>query len=200
MRRLAAVTAALAGVLSLAACTGEDGGLPGVGPSRIEVDTPALRADKAAAGIEDCEPGSGASDLPVLTLPCLGGGPDVDLSTLQGPLLVNLWNSPCGPCQEEMPVLQEFHERYGDRVPVLGIDVVDTQPEAAISLAELTGATYPQLADPGGELFEQELRIAPAFPQFVVVRADGTAQVASPGGLTSLQEVVDLVEGAGVRL
>ena len=42
--------------------------IPGPGPSKVEVDTPELRALKAEAGIEDCVPGPGGGALPDLTL------------------------------------------------------------------------------------------------------------------------------------
>lgn len=192
MRRLLAVVAAV--VLGLALLTGCDGDAAGTPPSNIDVNTPKLREQKAELGIEPCVPGDGSSDLPSLTLACLGGGPSVDLSTLSGPLVINLWASNCNPCRDEMPALQAFHERYGDRVPILGIDITDTQPEAALGLAEITGATYPQLADPGGELYSQpDLPIRPALPTFLFVRDDGTV-TRQAGGVDSVAEVEAMVE------
>lgn len=192
MRRLVAVVVLLTAVTLLTAC---DGGVPGPGKSDVAVDTPELREQKATAGIEDCEPGTGESGLPDLVLPCLGGGPDVDLSSLEGPLVINLWNTTCQPCLREMPVLQEFHETYGDQVSLIGLDVTDTQPGSAISFAERVGATYPQLADPGGEVFEQDaVRVVPAYPQFLLVDADGRVADPVTGGLDSLAEVVAMVE------
>ncbi len=145
---------ALVAALVLTGCgNGGDVGLPG--PARIDVDTPQLRQMKARAGVEDCDPVRGEhvdGGLPPVTLPCFGGGPDVDLGALRGPLVVNLWASTCGPCRREMPVLQDFHEAYGDRVRVIGIDYQDVQTEAAMDLVQRTGATYPLLADPQSEL------------------------------------------------
>ena len=185
----------VAAVLLLTALTACDGCVPGPGASDVAVDTAELRRQKAAAGIEDCEPGTGASDLPDLTLPCLGGGPDVELSALEGPLVINLWNTACQPCLKEMPVLQEFHETYGDQVTLVGLDVTDTQPGSAISFADRVGATYPQLADPGGEIFEQDsLPVRALYPQFVLVGADGRVADPVTGGLESLDEVVAMVE------
>lgn len=191
MRRVAS---ALAALVLLAGCSGgDDGNAPG--ESDIDVSTPQLQQQKAALGIDDCVPGDGSSELPGVTLPCLGGGPDVDLSTLTGPLLVNIWASNCGPCREEMPALQAFYEAHGDQVAVLGIDAVDTQPEAALGLAELTGATYPQLADPGGEIYDQDdLPIRPGLPQFILVDADGTVVTQLAGGVESIGEVEKMVE------
>jgi thiol-disulfide isomerase/thioredoxin len=67
-------------------------------------------------------------------------------------MVVNLWASTCGPCRHEMPILEDFHEQYGDRVQVIGIDYQDVQTEAAMELVRQTGATYPLLADPQSEL------------------------------------------------
>lgn len=148
----------------------------------VEVDTPALRAAKADAGIEDCPAPSGStgagspgpgSELPPLTLECLGGGPDTVLSDVSGPAVVNLWASWCGPCEEELPLLAELDRTTGDRLTVLGVDYQDPDPSAALDLLARAGATYPQLADPGGSLADQ-LRIR-YMPGTVYVDADGVA-------------------------
>jgi thiol-disulfide isomerase/thioredoxin len=151
MRR---ILIALAAALVLNGCGG-GGQVAMPGPAKIDVDTPELRQMKAQAGVEDCVPSRGepvAGGLPRVTLPCFGGGPDVDLGALRGPLVVNLWASTCGPCRREMPILQDFHEAYADRVQVIGIDYQDVQTEAAMDLVQQTGATYPLLADPQSDL------------------------------------------------
>lgn len=71
---------AIAVLALLAGCSGTAGPsftVPYVGPADVDVDTPALREAKAAAGIEDCPRpagGTGSGDLPAVRLPCLGGG------------------------------------------------------------------------------------------------------------------------------
>ena len=102
--------------------------------------------------------------LPAVTLPCLGGGSDVDLSTLRGPMVVNLWASWCGPCRTEMPILQGFAEEYDGRVAVLGVDYQDVQPEAALELARDSGVTYPLLADPQADAQRRVTVPCPAGP------------------------------------
>jgi len=98
---------------------------------------------------------SGETDtdrLPPLRLSCLTPGPTIDLAALSGrPVLVNLWASWCGPCREEMPVLQAAHERYGEQVQFLGVDSKDIT-EAAAALLDDLGVTYPQVIDAEGEL------------------------------------------------
>jgi len=97
--------------------------------------------------------GEATSDrLPPLQLSCLTPGPTIDLAALSGrPVLVNLWASWCGPCREEMPVLQAAHERYGEQVQFLGVDSKDST-EAGAALLDDLGVTYPQVIDAEGEL------------------------------------------------
>jgi hypothetical protein len=66
-------------VLALAGCSPDS--VPSPGPARIDVDTPQLRELKQEAGVERCVPGTAdpvAGGLPDVTLPCLGGGREVD--------------------------------------------------------------------------------------------------------------------------
>ena len=197
---------ALALAASLTACTSDGGTRIDVRPPDIEVDTPALREVKARIGMEDCEPGTGKpveGGLPELTLPCLGGGPDVELSSLRGPMVINLWQAFCEPCREEMPALEEFHQQYGDEVPVLGIDFNDVHPDGALALAEETGATYPSIADPGGELMaEDAFAVARrGLPAFVFVDADGSVVAQDSGGVESVAEIkAKVAEHLGITL
>lgn len=200
--RLRPALAALAAAVVLAGCSGGESPIV-PDPPRIDVDTQELREAKAEAGIEDCVPGDGEpveGGLPEIVLPCFGGGPDVDLSTLRGPLVVNLWASWCGPCRRELPVLQEFHDEHGEQVPVLGVDFQDPATGLAMELLTERGVTYPSVADTGGELAATALRIT-AMPTTVLVAEDGTVAQVLPLELETVEELEDLVaEHLGVRL
>lgn len=192
----AALVAALLLVSGLlAGCSSDD--VPSPGEAKIDVDTPQLRTIKADAGIEACAPGTGEpvdGGLPDVTLPCLGGGEDVDLASLRGPLVVNLWASWCPPCVEEMPAIADFYEMYGDRVPVVGIDYQDPQTGPALDLAKRSGVTYPLLADPQGDLqAKAPFTARVAVPSFAFVAEDGTVTLAL-GRIESADELVDLVQ------
>ncbi|MCF6378033.1 TlpA family protein disulfide reductase [Nocardioides KLBMP 9356] len=196
--------AALLLAVTLSACS-SDGGIV-VRPPDVEVDTPELRAAKDRIGMLDCEPGTGEpveGGLPDVTLPCLAGGPDIDLGSLRGPMVINLWQARCEPCKREMPALEEFHQQYGDQVAVVGVDFNDVQPAAAMALAEETGVTYPSIADPGGDLMTQDAFAIGrrGLPAFLFVAADGTIAGTSSGGVDSVAEVKDLVsEHLGISL
>ncbi|ABL79885.1 MULTISPECIES: TlpA disulfide reductase family protein [unclassified Nocardioides] len=196
MRRLLPAVLAAA-VLVLGACGSADLPKP-PGQAKVDVDTPELRAIRADAGIEPCRQAAGAAvdgGLPDVTLPCLGGGPDVDLAGLRGPVVVNLWASWCGPCRKELPIYQQFHERYGDRVGVVGIDYNDVQPKAALELARDTGVTYPLLADPGSTLEGTEsFPTIPGLPWVVLVDADGKVVHKQAIEITSVDQLVGLVD------
>jgi thiol-disulfide isomerase/thioredoxin len=198
VRRAAASLLATALLSGLLAGCSDDPSAPDVNAPKVDVDTPALREQKARLGVEDCAEGDGAGPveggLPQVTLACFGGGPDVDVSTLRGPLVVNFWQGACVPCRKEMPALEEFHQRYGDEVPVLGIDYLDAQPGYAMDLVESTGVTYPLLADPDPQLgVEGEVRVV-GLPHFVLLDADGRIAYQAPGGIESVDELVDMVE------
>jgi thiol-disulfide isomerase/thioredoxin len=193
------------GMLVLSACTSSEPDADRPGAARIDVDTPELRQLKQDAGVASCRPGKGEpvdGGLPEVTLPCLGGGPDVDLSTLRGPMVVNLWASWCGPCREEMPVLQSFHEQYADRVAVLGIDYEDPQTLNAMELVRDSGVTYPLLADPQADLSANDpFPVLRGLPFLALVDADGRVVHREFVVLESRQQLVELVgEHLGVEL
>lgn len=191
-RTLGAACAAV--LLLLTGCgSGDVAGAPG--EAKVDVDTPALRELKSHTAVAPCAPGrADGGGLPDLTLPCLGGGPEIDLATLRGPMILNLWASNCGPCRAEMPALQRFYDRYGDRVGVLGIDYEDQQPAAALELARKAGVRYPLLADPGGQVNAADpIPVIRGIPYFVFLDADGTVS-AVPGGVDSVDELVDLAD------
>jgi cytochrome c biogenesis protein CcmG/thiol:disulfide interchange protein DsbE len=64
-----------------------------------------------------------------------------------GPAVVNFFASWCVPCREELPELQRVHERWGDEVRVVGVDVADNRRKA-VALLDRTGARFPAGYDP----------------------------------------------------
>jgi thiol-disulfide isomerase/thioredoxin len=121
--------------------------------------------------------------LPSLHLPCLTSGPTITMSDLGGsPVLLNLWASWCGPCREEMPLLQAAHESYGERVAFLGVNTEDSTDAAASLLGDL-GITYPQVVDVDGDLLAH--LGPPGLPVTVVLDRDGRVAGTHIGQLDS---------------
>jgi thiol-disulfide isomerase/thioredoxin len=181
MRRHLAALAASA--LLLAGCSDVDTGpekptFGGGSSAGADAGTDDVSAAVREAGIRPCTdlpladaPAEGDDALPSLRLACLGGEGSVDLARLRGPAVVNLWASWCKPCREELPLLARLDERAGDRLTVVGIDVQDAAPEAAVELARGAGVTYPQLSDPDVAT-RAPLRVV-GLPQTLFVDAQG---------------------------
>lgn len=105
-----------------------------------------VRADQTAAELGHRAPNIALSDFK---------GNDVSLRQFRGtPVLLNFWGTWCAPCRAEMPALQNFHEQYGDRVAVVGINWDHSISEAR-SFMDRLGITYPNLIDRQGKAFVQ---------------------------------------------
>lgn len=125
-------------------------GAVGSSPSAQEATT--STAGVAQAALSSCPTASAAApsaELPDEPFPCINGG-EVSLAALTGtPLVINVWGSWCPPCREELPWFASLHEAAGDRLRIVGVDVVDTD-DAALSTLIDAGVHYPVVVDPTG--------------------------------------------------
>lgn len=203
-RRKASVAAVAAMVLwSLAGCAGTepvrpDGSAagPATGTTSAAVDQD-LTAMREEYGMAPCPaPGPGGEirlGLPALVVPCLDGSGQVDLATLRGtPMVVNLWATWCGPCREEAPYLAEIADDLAGEVTLIGVDVADPDPVAALRFAGEQGWTYPHVADPDRR-FVAALGVN-GLPQTLLVDADGLIVHRHVGPVTSTEQLRGLVQ------
>jgi cytochrome c biogenesis protein CcmG/thiol:disulfide interchange protein DsbE len=186
---------ALASALLLGGCSSASGGAD---------DTPRASAPSTsvthltACGGQPGQEAAGAERLPALSFDCPGGG-TLDLARAPGvPTVVNLWGSWCGPCREELPVLQQLAEVGGDRVRVVGVISKDGLPQAD-SFAGDAGVTFPSAFDGEGELMT-DLGLN-ALPVTYFLDADGALTYTQVGPVDSLEELRGLVaDHLGVQL
>lgn len=86
---------------------------------------------------------------PAMSLAILGGERRLTDADLRGtPVVLNLWASWCDPCRREAKVFEAAHQKYGDRIRFIGVDVKDTV-EAAQAFIEEFGVTYTNVFDEG---------------------------------------------------
>jgi len=92
----------------------------------------------------------GAPPAPDFTLPLASGGHGtLALRSLRGhPILLNFFQSDCGPCLDEMPVLKRTaHTYHRNGVVVLGISTLGDTADAARRLALADRLPFPTVAD-----------------------------------------------------
>jgi cytochrome c biogenesis protein CcmG/thiol:disulfide interchange protein DsbE len=149
-----------------------------------------LQPFRAAAALDPCPAGL-SLDLPDVTLPCLGGGPDVPLRGVPRgrPSLVNVYGSWCGPCQEEMPLLVDFSKRAGDKVALVGVDTVD-EPRSALQFAKDFGQHWPAVVDDDKVVLRN---YASGPPVTLFVDASGRVRFVKTGPFRSAAELDALV-------
>jgi thiol-disulfide isomerase/thioredoxin len=133
--------------------------------------------------------------LPEVTLVGFDSDEEVDLSTLRGPLVVNLWASWCGPCRRELPVLEAFEQEHGDQVAMLGINHLETIREEAEQLIADSGVTYDLLSDLEGEVSDSPpFPFIKGLPFLALVDADGVVVHMEFVEIKSVAELEELVE------
>lgn len=93
------------------------------------------------------------SSVPDFTAPLLVGEGNMTMRELRGkPVVLNFWASWCLPCRDEARLLEAAHQRYGDRISFLGIDIRDARSDA-LEFVDEYGLTYPSVRDEGMRLY-----------------------------------------------
>ena len=99
-------------------------------------------------------------------------GENLRLSEYRGDVvMINFWATWCGPCRQEMPLLDELYSRY-QRVGfnLLGVNIDDDSARAMKMIEEL-GVSFPVLFDSRKEV--SELYDVEAMPVTVLVDREG---------------------------
>lgn len=124
---------------------------------------------------------SGAPDssAPDFSLPSLDGG-TVALSELRGQVvLINFWASWCGPCRQEMPLLEQIYQRYENFGFTLLAVNVEPDPNSAQAWLEDTPVSFPVLLDKQNQV--SKLYDVIAMPSTVLVDREGKVRYVHNG-------------------
>ena len=107
-------------------------------------------------------------------------GENLRLSEYRGDVvMVNFWATWCGPCRQEMPLLDELYSRY-QRVgfSLLGVNIDDNSAKAMNMVSEL-GVSFPVLFDARKEV--SKLYEVDAMPVTVLIDREGTVRYVHHG-------------------
>lgn len=102
-------------------------------------------------------------------------GENLRLQDFRGEVvMLNFWASWCGPCRQEMPLMDELYEQYKDLgFTILAVNVDEDRAEAHRFLDKVP-VSYPILYDPESNVSEQyEVQ---AMPTTVMIDRDGNAR------------------------
>jgi peroxiredoxin len=103
------------------------------------------------------------------------GGENLRLSEYRGEVvMINFWATWCGPCRQEMPLLDELYSRY-NRVGfhLLGVNIDDDSRRAMQMIDEL-GVSFPVLFDEKKEV--SKLYSVEAMPVTLLLDRSGTVR------------------------
>jgi len=133
----------------------------------------AVLASLSASAVEQ---GKAAPDFTLKSLT----GTNLKLSEMTGNVvLINFWASWCGPCREEMPLLNALHKKYEPLgFSVLGINV-EENVDAARGFMKDFPVDFPVLLDNTNQVSQRYQVIA--MPTTVVVDRDGNIRYLHQG-------------------
>jgi cytochrome c biogenesis protein CcmG/thiol:disulfide interchange protein DsbE len=124
----------------------------------------------------------------------MNGRNQVSLSDLRGKvLLINFWASWCKPCEQEAAELRTAWAHYQDSgdVVFIGVDYVDTEPEARAYL-EKFNIRYPNGPDVGTRV-SQLFRIQ-GVPETYFVDKTGVLRYVQIGPFTSADQIQSIID------
>jgi len=118
-------------------------------------------------------------EAPDFTLRSLSGE-NLRLQEYRGKVvLINFWASWCGPCRQEMPILDRIHKRYEPAgFTVLGINV-EGELDKARKIADRLDVSFPLLFDAGQQVSEDYA--LKSMPYTVLVDRDGQVRFIHQG-------------------
>jgi peroxiredoxin len=102
-------------------------------------------------------------------------GQQVSLAQFKGDVvMINFWASWCGPCRQEMPLLDSIYRKYKDMgFELIGVNV-EPDSKAANAWLKVTPVTYPVLYDPQSQV--SQLYQVQAMPTTVIIDRTGTVR------------------------
>jgi peroxiredoxin len=115
------------------------------------------------------------------------GGENLKLAELRGQVvLVNFWASWCGPCRQEMPLLDQIYGQYKALgFTVLGVNVDEDVAQANMLLKKVQ-VSFPVVYDSANKV--SELYRVSGMPTTVIIDRDGNMRYRHEGYLPGYED------------
>ena len=165
------------------------------------VGTPVTRNDDADSGL-GVSPGLARFDeadrkvAPSIEGPLVSGSGGGSISHPGNVVVVNVWQSTCGPCRGEADALEAAARLTTKEATFVGLDVVD-QRAAAAAFLRTSGSSYPHIFDPDAQQLLKFNGILPvhAIPSTAVIDKKGriAARIIGPVSAQTLTQLIDEV-------
>lgn len=145
-------------------------------------DEPVTRTSEYGVGTEVTTTGlvryepAERKSAPVAAGPSLDGRGTVSTANYPGKVIVlNVWESACGPCRAEAPDLLQASHNTADTAVFIGLNARDRQIGAAQAFIRSHDIDYPQISDPSGQQLLNFAGILPltSIPTTLVIDTKG---------------------------
>jgi thiol-disulfide isomerase/thioredoxin len=109
------------------------------------------------------------------------GGKAIDLAQFRGQVvMINFWATWCGPCRQEMPLLEDIHKKYKAMgFTMLGVNVEPDSAGAEAWLSKQKPVTFPIAFDTESKV--SKLYKVAGMPSTVFVDRKGNVRVMHKG-------------------
>jgi len=139
-------------------------------------EEPVAQAKKGAGGqVRVGEP------VPSIVVRSVKGGGEIDLASMKGKvILLDIWASWCGPCREEMPLLDDMAARLKDKgIEFVAVSIDEEKAAAEAFLGARPKWTLTVAHDPQGKV--PELLQPPKMPTSYLIDGQGVLRYVNAG-------------------
>lgn len=122
---------------------------------------------------------------------CVDGSPGVNLESLRGPLIINVWGSWCTTCLAETPDFVSFYAKAKEKVALVGVAVEESSPENSKEFIIENGITWPNYYDRDNKTRGY---FGMGVPVTWFISQDGKVEYKKIGAIKSESELIELTE------